>query len=174
MWFKKFSFCTRCEQNWHFGRYPSLNGAVNSNKTHVREVVPSACSAYYNFSFVYAKYMIVVLLPAAGIKPTSRYQRTILRRQPYTTRLPKYLSNSEWYEAVVVRLSSGTVTWVRFLPQVKGIRSIQVCQLMWCGWCPQMVVTHAPLETRVWIQGLLIWKRIWILSKMCYSGTVVP
>ena len=73
--------------------------------------------------------LIAVLLPAAGIEPTSRYQRTILRRQPYTTRLSKYLSNSisastaEWYKAVVVRLSSGTVTWVRFQPPVKGLQS---------------------------------------------------
>ena len=38
--------------------------------------------------------VIAVLLPAVGIEPTSRYQRTFLRRKPYTTRLPKYLSNS--------------------------------------------------------------------------------
>jgi len=37
--------------------------------------------------------VIAVLLPAVGIEPTSRYQRTFLRRTPYTTRLPKYLSN---------------------------------------------------------------------------------
>jgi len=36
--------------------------------------------------------MIAVLLPAEGIEPTSRYQRTFLRRKPYTTRLLKYLS----------------------------------------------------------------------------------
>ena len=37
--------------------------------------------------------VIAVLLPAVGIEPTSRYQRTFLRRKPHTTRLPKYLSN---------------------------------------------------------------------------------
>jgi len=73
--------------------------------------------------------MIAVLLPAAGIESTSRYQRTFLRRQPYTTRLSTKLSNSistsvvEWYKASVVRLSSDTVTWVRFPPLVKGLRS---------------------------------------------------
>ena len=38
--------------------------------------------------------VIAVLLPAVGIEPTSRYPRTFLRRKPYTTGLPKYLSNS--------------------------------------------------------------------------------
>jgi len=33
---------------------------------------------------------MAVLLPAVGIEPTS----PLLRRKPYTTRLPKYLSNS--------------------------------------------------------------------------------
>jgi len=70
--------------------------------------------------------VIAVLLPAVGIEPTSRYQRTFLRRKPYTTRLPKYLSNSistsvsEWYKASVVRRFFGTATWVRFPPPVKG------------------------------------------------------
>jgi len=69
--------------------------------------------------------MIAFLLPAAGIEPTSRYQRTFLRQQPYTIRLSKYLSNSvstsiaEWNKAIVVRMSSGTVTWVRFPPTGK-------------------------------------------------------
>ena len=36
--------------------------------------------------------LIAVLLPAVGIEPTSRYQRTFLRRKSYTTRLPKYLT----------------------------------------------------------------------------------
>jgi len=73
--------------------------------------------------------MIAVLLPAAGIEPTLRYHRTFLRRQPYTTRVSKYLSNSistsipEWYKAIVVRMSFGTVTWVRFPQPVKGLRS---------------------------------------------------
>ena len=75
-------------------------------------------------------YLIAVLLPAVGIEPTSRYQRTFLRRKPYTTRLPKYLSNSistsvsEWYKASVVRRFFGTATWVRFPPPVKGLRSL--------------------------------------------------
>jgi len=73
--------------------------------------------------------MIAVLLPTVGIEPTSRYQRTFLRRKPYTTRLPKYLSKSintsvaEWYKASVVRRFFGTATWVRFPPSVKGLRS---------------------------------------------------
>jgi len=64
--------------------------------------------------------LIAVLLPAVGIEPTSRYQRTFLRRKPYTTRLPKYLSNSistsvaEWYKASVVGRFFGTATWVEF------------------------------------------------------------
>jgi len=73
--------------------------------------------------------VIAVLLPAVGIEPTSRYQRTFLRRKPYTTRLPKYLSNlisislAEWYKASVVRRFFGTATWVRFPPMVKGLWS---------------------------------------------------
>jgi len=39
-------------------------------------------------------YLIAVLVPAVGIEPTSRYQRNFLRRKSYTTRLPKYSSNS--------------------------------------------------------------------------------
>ena len=64
-------------------------------------------------------HMIAVFLPAVGIEPTSRYQRTFLRRKRYTSRLPKYLSNSistsvaEWYKASVVRRFFGTTTWVR-------------------------------------------------------------
>jgi len=73
--------------------------------------------------------MIEVLLPAVGIEPTSRYQRTFLRRKPFTTRLPKYLSNSmstsvvEWYKTSVARSFFGTATWVRFPQPVQGLRS---------------------------------------------------
>jgi len=91
---------------------------------------------YTDTHYTHTHYILIaVLLPAAGIEPTSRYQRTILRRKPYTTRLPKYLSNlistsiAEWYKPVVVRMSFGTVTWIRFPPLVKGLQSeCSVCE----------------------------------------------
>ena len=64
--------------------------------------------------------------------PRRGTQRTFLRRKPYTTRLPKYLSNSistsvaEWYKASVVRRFFGTATWVRLPPMVKGLRSLSI------------------------------------------------
>jgi len=73
--------------------------------------------------------LIAVLLPAVGIEPTSRYQRTFLRRKTYTTRPLKYLSNSistsvtERYKSSVVRRFFGTATLVRFPAPVKGLRS---------------------------------------------------
>jgi len=83
MWFKKFSFCTRCEQNWHFGRYPSLNGAVNSNKTHVREVVPSAfyllqfflclCQIYDRSPFTGGGNQTHVTIPEDNLTTTALY-----------------------------------------------------------------------------------------------------
>jgi len=49
---KKWLFCTRCEKNWHFGRYLSWYGVVNSNEMHLGDV---ALILLYllNFSHVY-------------------------------------------------------------------------------------------------------------------------
>jgi len=93
-------------------------------------------------------HMIVVLLPAVGIEPRSRYQRPFLRRKPYTTRLSKNLSNSistsvtEWYKVSVVRRFFGTATWVRFSPPVKGLRS-------YCEYRPGLYYEPFPRRLRL-------------------------
>jgi len=66
--------------------------------------------------------MIAVLLPVGGNRTYVTVPEDILITIAV---LSKYLSNSisnviaEWYKAVVVRMSSGTVTWVRFPPTGK-------------------------------------------------------
>jgi len=80
--------------------------------------------------------VIAVLLPAAGIEPTSRYQRTFLRQQTYTTRLSKYLLNSiststaEWWWEGWRRKN---VLWCRDVGSIPAAgRRAAIIMWIWC------------------------------------------
>jgi len=79
-----------------------------------------------------AHVMIVVLLPVGGNRTHVMGQRTFYddRLIPLGNRSTdriRYVFLSEWYRAIVVRKSFGTVTWVRLPPPGKRTAITPVC-----------------------------------------------